>query len=114
MGQTCTWFLVQLEYGRTLGLGGSALLEWLRHARRRWSRSSRSIFGVIVRLDLITNSESRNAYTEEGGSWNRKCLVAIRTLSRIGKSVETTRARRSFTVTVLFGICLLCFTNAVL
>src|SRR2546423_3077131 len=99
MGRTCTWFLIQLEYGRTLGLGGSALLEWLRRARRRRSRSSRSIFGVIIRLDLITNSESRNAYTEEGGSWNRNCFIAIRTLGGIGKSAETTRARRSFTVT---------------
>src|SRR5437764_5984052 len=104
MGRTCTWSLVQFENGRTLGLGGLALLEWLRRARRRRSRSSRSIFGVIVKLHLITNSESRNAYTEEGGSWNGKRFIAVRTLSGVGKSVETTGAGRSFTVTVLFSV----------
>src|SRR2546421_10841152 len=111
MGQTCTWFLVQLEYGRTLGLGGSALLEWLRRARRRRSRSSRSIFGVIIKLDLITNSECRNAYTEEGRSWDGKHFVAVRTLSRIRESVEMARPRRSFTVTVLFSVRLLRLAN---
>jgi len=69
---------------------------------------------VIVKLDLITNSESRNAYTEEGRSWDGKRFIAVRTLSGIGKSVETTRARRSFTVTVLLGVRLLCFADTVL
>src|SRR4051812_28232935 len=104
-GRTCIWLLVQHEYGWTLGLGGWALLEERRRTRRRRSRGSCSIFPrVIVKFDLITNSESRDAYTKESRSWRRKGFVVIGALSCVGKSFATTRARRSFTWTILFSV----------